>query len=268
VIWSVVLANGTVYLLSLGLPEYLTAMAWMAGPLCGIFVQPYMGVLSDNHAGKYGRRRPFMVAGTIGIMLSMLSLAFIEQIVNTVFGTEDESVGLSATLIAALVLVWALNFSIQPLQVGMRALIIDMFPQQMQSQVSAWASYWVGCGNILGAIAGSISLPHAIRLPGLTQFQCLCLIAALTLGATAFVACSAGKEDVRDARIATTDTLSGIREPFKRIFAAYFKISWTTRQVLVIQFYSWMAWFPFLYYESSYVSNLCKITYIYNASFC
>ncbi len=46
--WSVELSNGSPYLLSLGLSKSLMALVWIAGPLTGTLVQPYVGMLSDN----------------------------------------------------------------------------------------------------------------------------------------------------------------------------------------------------------------------------
>ena len=60
--WTVELAFGTPYLLSLGLPTYLTAMVWLAGPLAGLVIQPLIGVYSDNSTHRLGRRRPFMMS--------------------------------------------------------------------------------------------------------------------------------------------------------------------------------------------------------------
>lgn len=130
-IWSVVLASGTPYLVSIGLSQSLTALTWVAGPLCGIFVQPCMGVLSDRYRSRYGPRRPFIILGAIGTLISMLFLEWIENVIiytAPIFGLYGQETIKSVAISAAILLVWALNFSIQPLQMGMRAIIVDTFP--------------------------------------------------------------------------------------------------------------------------------------------
>lgn len=262
-IWSVVLANGTPYLLSLGLPEPLTALAWMAGPLCGIFVQPYMGITSDNYSSRYGQRRPFIILGTIGTLLSMLLLAAIQRLVSSldIVFILDEKEKSSITVAAALVLVWALNFWIQPLQMGMRALIVESFPQEEQGRASAWASYWVGCGNIIGYGTGFFSLPQALGIATWGQFQCLCLIAACVLTFTVAIGCVAGREErTHNSPVVPRSKTSGFPDLCTKVRTAYSNMTRRMRQVCIIQFFSWMAWFPFLYYGSTYVSELCKGT--------
>ncbi|GIQ89050.1 hypothetical protein KIPB_011433, partial [Kipferlia bialata] len=44
----------------------------LAGPLCGFLVMPIVGLLSDKHTGKYGRRRPFILVGAISLCISLL----------------------------------------------------------------------------------------------------------------------------------------------------------------------------------------------------
>jgi solute carrier family 45 protein 1/2/4 len=54
--WSVELSNGSPYLLSLGLSKSLMALVWIAGPLSGTLVQPYVGVRSDLSLGEQQQR--------------------------------------------------------------------------------------------------------------------------------------------------------------------------------------------------------------------
>ncbi|KAF2648521.1 MFS general substrate transporter [Lophiostoma macrostomum CBS 122681] len=260
-IWSVVLANGTPYLLSLGLPASLTALTWMAGPLCGIFGQPIFGVLSDNHAGKYGRRRPFILLGAVCVMLSVVCLASIAPLasaISTIFALSESA---HDTLVALLALatILALNLSIQPLQMGMRALIVDLFPQTRQSRANTWASYWVGCGNIVGYSSGLVTLPQMLRLRSWTQFQCLCLVACLALCVTVGIGCAVVKEK-RMCKSSSSwrrrEGSVGVAGIYRRLRGTYANMSSRTRSVCTVQFFSWMAWFPFLYYGSTYASEL------------
>ena len=59
--WSIEMSSGSPYLLSLGLTKDALAFVWIAGPLSGVLVQPYVGAKSDRCTCRFGRRRPFMV---------------------------------------------------------------------------------------------------------------------------------------------------------------------------------------------------------------
>jgi len=76
IVWSIELSNGSPYLLSLGMSKALLAFVWLAGPMTGVLVQPYIGMISDRCRLPWGKRKPFMVAGTLGTVVSSLLLAY------------------------------------------------------------------------------------------------------------------------------------------------------------------------------------------------
>jgi len=121
--WAVELSNGTPYLLSLGLSKSLMALVWIAGPLSGTLVQPYVGMLSDACRSSWGKRTPFMVFGGLATMVSLLALAWVREIVGGglgLFGVDKESNGVKNTIIVVAVLfIYILDFSINT---GMQSL--------------------------------------------------------------------------------------------------------------------------------------------------
>ena len=56
------------------------SLVWTAGPLSGLVVQPLIGMLSDKSRSKYGRRRPFMLAGTAAVVVCYLVLGWAKEI--------------------------------------------------------------------------------------------------------------------------------------------------------------------------------------------
>ena len=114
--WAVELSNGTPYLLSLGLSKSLMALVWIAGPLSGALVQPYIGILSDNCRSSWGKRTPYMVAGASATIVSLLALGWVREIVGgflRLFGADRESEGVKITIIVlAVLLVYILDFAI------------------------------------------------------------------------------------------------------------------------------------------------------------
>jgi solute carrier family 45 protein 1/2/4 len=114
--WSVELSNGSPFLLSLGLSKSLMALVWIAGPLSGTLVQPYVGMLSDNCRIRWGKRKPFMLGGAAATICSLMFLAWTKEIVGGflgLFGADPTSDGVKITVIAVAVLwVYILDFAI------------------------------------------------------------------------------------------------------------------------------------------------------------
>lgn len=114
--WSVELSNGSPYLLSLGLSKSLMALVWIAGPLTGTLVQPYVGMLSDNCRIPWGKRKPFMLGGAAATMASLMILAWSKDIVTgllSLFGADPASQGVKVTVIVfAVIWIYILDFSI------------------------------------------------------------------------------------------------------------------------------------------------------------
>lgn len=114
--WSVEMSNGSPYLLSLGLDKALLALVWIAGPLSGVLVQPYVGIKSDRCRSRFGKRRPFMVGGALATMFSVLVLAWAREIVGSVlgvFGAGPESQAVkTTTMLFAVFFVYVLDFAI------------------------------------------------------------------------------------------------------------------------------------------------------------
>lgn len=114
--WSVELSNGSPYLLSLGLSKSLMALVWIAGPLSGTLVQPYVGVRSDNCRISWGKRKPFMLAGAAATIISLLALAWTRELVGGFlgwFGADPASEGVKVCIIVvAVAFVYILDFSI------------------------------------------------------------------------------------------------------------------------------------------------------------
>lgn len=114
--WSVELSNGTPFLVSLGLSKSLMALVWIAGPLTGTLVQPYVGMLSDQCRLPMGKRKPFMLGGALATIISLMILAWSKNIVGGflhLFGADPASQGVKITTIVFAVLwVYILDFSI------------------------------------------------------------------------------------------------------------------------------------------------------------
>ncbi|EKD20507.1 uncharacterized protein L3040_004205 [Drepanopeziza brunnea f. sp. 'multigermtubi'] len=264
--WAVELSNGTPYLLSLGLSKSLMALVWIAGPLSGALVQPYVGILSDNCRSSWGKRTPFMVFGGLATILSLLCLAWVREIVGGflgIFGASEESEGVKiTTIVIAVGFVYILDFSINTVQAGIRAFILDCCPSHQQESANSMASRVVGVGNIIGYVAGYVDLPKYMWFFGNTQFQILCVIASISLFSTVAISILTIKERDPRLEVAKPKGKGGLVAFFKTIFKSIRRLPPLTRQVCEVQFFAWIGFFPQLFYSSSYVGDIYVQPYL------
>lgn len=233
------------YLVSLGLSKSFTALVWLAAPLCGVLVQPIVGILSDRTRSRWGRRKPFILAGTTGVIISTLALAFLTKPFS-----GDAQGSRALTIAVATTLVYTMNISIQPIQSGLRTLIVENCPAHQQAQAAAWTSVLMGIGNMFGYLCGFTLLPKFFGLGGLTQFQCLCLIASLALAITTSINCTV-KEDYSARSLPVRLERTGVRVVCKGLIHTYRFMPRNIRKVCHIQFFAWVGWFPFLFYSTT-----------------
>lgn len=264
--WSVELSNGSPYLLSLGLSKSLMALVWIAGPLTGTLVQPYVGMLSDNCRLPWGKRKPFMVGGTVATVTSLMFLAWAKEIVAGllgIFGADPESQGVKiTTIVVAVIGVYVLDFAINTVQAAIRAFIVDCAPAHQQEAANAMASRITGFGNIVGYIAGYIDLPRHIGFLGKTQFQVLCAIASVLLSLTIFVSTAIIKE--RDPRLEGPPKKDrpNVISFFFTIFTSIKRLPLQIKRVCEVQFCAWIGFFPLLFYTSSYIGEIYVEPYL------
>jgi solute carrier family 45 protein 1/2/4 len=104
------------YLISLGLSKTVLALVWIAGPLSGVLVQPYIGIKSDRSRNKWGKRRPYIIGGGLATIVSLMALAWTREIVGGffgIFGVDKESRGVAITImIFAVIFIYLLDFAI------------------------------------------------------------------------------------------------------------------------------------------------------------
>ena len=65
---------------ALELPQLYETMLLLSGSLIGFFLAPLLGVLSDGLMLKFGRRRIFIIVGSIFASIALLLLSFYDEI--------------------------------------------------------------------------------------------------------------------------------------------------------------------------------------------
>ncbi|KAH7359760.1 hypothetical protein BKA66DRAFT_472382 [Pyrenochaeta sp. MPI-SDFR-AT-0127] len=258
--WSVETSNGSPYLLSLGITKSMLALVWIAGPLSGVLVQPYVGLKSDNCRLRLGKRRPFIIGGAAATIVSLMVLAWAKEIVGGflgIFGADVESSWVKTSIMLfAVLFVYVLDFAINVIQAGVRAYIVDVAPTHQQESANAWLMRSAGIGNILGYLAGYIKLPDYLPWLGDSQFKVLCAIASFIMALTVGISCSTCAERDPQFDTAPAEQQDGVIAFFKSLARSVKKLPPQIKRVCEVQFFAWIGWFPFLFYITTYVGGI------------
>ncbi|CZT17729.1 uncharacterized protein RCC_03566 [Ramularia collo-cygni] len=263
VFFSTVMANLAPYLQGLGLSKSTTAAIIISIPLSGAIIGPSVGTLSDRLRSRWGRRRPIILTGAFLTIASLTLLAWTEQLVHLIAGCGDHDsrqcgAGVEKAVVAlAVIFTILLAISVQPVQAGCRALTVDIAPSHEQTRASAYASRIQGAMAIFSFWASSLTFPEIPGLESLTQFQALSCLNFITLGSTVLLTCLVvGEEDSRrpSAEVTKRTILGFFREIWRNVRFLPERI----RMACQVQFASWMAWFPLLFYTTTYIGELDK----------
>ncbi|KXT08239.1 hypothetical protein AC579_79 [Pseudocercospora musae] len=237
VFFSTIMADLSPYLQSLSLSKSASAFITICLPLSGALIGPIAGAYSDRFESRYGRRRPIILLGTVLTMLFLLLLAWSAAL----------EVGILATLL--------MSIAIQPVQTGVRSLMVDVATSGEQNRAWSWAGRIQGFAAIFSFFASSLNLSSLPGLGRLTQFQALALLNVITLGMTVGVTMVVIDEE--DSRGSAGGKRGGVLRDLKGIWKTIWGgLPGKVRGTCVVQVASWMAWFPLLYYTTTFIGEL------------
>ncbi len=117
----------------LGAPIDNIPILWVAAPITGLLVQPIIGYWSDKTWHKFGRRRPFLLAGAI---LASLALFVIPN---------------SSALWIAAGMLWIMDASFNIALGPSLALVGDMLPQKQRASGFAMQSFFIGISAVVAS---------------------------------------------------------------------------------------------------------------------
>jgi maltose/moltooligosaccharide transporter len=119
--------------------EHLS-LFWLAAPLTGMIVQPIIGYYSDKTWGRFGRRKPYFLAGAI---LASTALMFMPN-ASALAGV------LPAVMIGAGILMLmdaSFNVAMEPF----RALVADNLSEEQNTLGFSVQTFLIGIGAVLGS---------------------------------------------------------------------------------------------------------------------
>lgn len=133
IVWGLQNANTSRIFQTLGARIDDLPILWIAGPIAGLLVQPIIGEWSDRLSGRWGRRRPFMVAGAVLTSAALVAMAY------------------AGTVRAAAIALWLLTFSINIVMEPFRALMGDIAPAEERDEGFAMQVLFIGAGAVLAS---------------------------------------------------------------------------------------------------------------------
>jgi MFS family permease len=118
------------------------AVILLGGAFVAMFVSPLFGAWSDRYPTRWGRRKPFLVVGTIGNVFGLLALAFIPA----------TPAALVPYVIVFLVIELFNNLATAPYS----ALIPDVAPPELRGSASGWMGLMMVLGSFVGGMTGLV----------------------------------------------------------------------------------------------------------------
>ncbi|PKI62404.1 hypothetical protein CRG98_017210 [Punica granatum] len=161
--WALQLSLLTPYVQLLGIPHTWAAFIWLCGPISGMVVQPVVGYHSDRCTSRFGRRRPFIAAGSALVATAVFLIGFSADL-GHLFGDLNNRTPKPRAIAVFVVGFWILDVANNMLQGPCRALLADLAAasQRKTRIANSFYGFFMAVGNVLGFAAGSYT--HLYRL--------------------------------------------------------------------------------------------------------
>ncbi|XP_061801672.1 solute carrier family 45 member 4 [Nerophis lumbriciformis] len=167
----------TPVLLQIGLPEQYYSLTWFLSPVLGLLLTPVMGSASDRCTLRWGRRRPFILALCVGVLLGM-ALFLNGSLIGLSIGDHvgSQPIGIVLTVLGVVVL----DFSADACDGPIRAYLLDVAVTEEQDIALNIHTFSSGLGGAIGYMLGGLdwtgtALGQAFK----SQQQVLFLFAAI-----------------------------------------------------------------------------------------
>jgi solute carrier family 45, member 1/2/4 len=180
--WSVSFALTTPFFAQvLRAGPVISHFIWALGPISGLVVAPLVGALSDRSTSPYGRRRPFIAAGTAVVAVAMLVFSNAPRVARALMprGAQESRIHSVSIIVASVAFAFsdfALNANMWPL----RALQGDLVPPSQQHAMQG-ASVAVGS---LGDCAAQLLLslfPQSVTHAPVVFATCVVVLVSTTM---------------------------------------------------------------------------------------
>lgn len=218
----------------LGASPFIYGLIWLAGPFTGMVVQPLVGVLSDNTKSRFGRRRPYLLAGALITALALWAFpnsAGISDFFGNVLHVTMPAWG---GLLIAAILIWVIDACINIAQGPYRALVPDVVPQEQHSVANSYISLAIGLGSVIAAATAPFLkyvCHYQMSIPA--QF----VMAALAFSLAMIWTCMTIKEK---SSLKSADEAKEEKQSFAQSLKEFFLLSPEVGKICTMQFFTWI----------------------------
>ncbi|XP_071990585.1 membrane-associated transporter protein [Engystomops pustulosus] len=178
--YAVEAAFVTPVLLSVGLPKSLYSLVWLISPILGFILQPVVGSASDHCRSRWGRRRPYILALGILMVLGMTLYLNGDTVITYIFSNSSSSSEKRTWAIVITMLgVVAFDFAADFIDGPIKAYLFDVCSHQDKERGLHYHALLTGLGGALGYLTGAIDWGSTFlgRLMG-SEFQVMYFFSA------------------------------------------------------------------------------------------
>ncbi|MFP5439425.1 MAG: MFS transporter [Bacteroidia bacterium] len=236
-------ANASRILQIFGADVHTLSWFWIIPPLMGLIVQPVIGHYSDRTWTRFGRRKPYFLAGSL---LAALGLVCMPQAGALTSIMPALWVGAGFLMIMDA----SFNVAMEPF----RALVADILPADQRTLGFSVQTALIGFGAVIGswlpyALTNWFGVSDAVTNGGIPYHLILSFIigAACLVGAVLFTILTTKEYSPQEMAAfeaaAGNETSQEETHSIKDIFTDFAKMPQTMRQLSWVQFFSWFGLF-------------------------
>ena len=233
------------------------AMVVVWGTLAAVVVNPLIGAVSDYATFRMGRRRPFLLFGTL-----------LNVIVLVLFAFSSYWFSSSALLLTFIVLFFLLQFSNNLANSPWGAIIADNVPTQQRGLTGGFFGLFSLLGTILGSVVAGIIVNKHDPLPvyqnGIVKI--FLLIAVVQTVLVLYTAITVKETPLPPERHVRLQVGSFLRKFFFKP-TTYPDLSWVLLARLLVMMGVWGVFYFLQYYFDDVLGGPGVKTIIFNSSF-
>ncbi|KAK7271021.1 hypothetical protein RJT34_26601 [Clitoria ternatea] len=267
--WALQLSLLTPYVQTLGVPHAAASFIWLCGPISGLLVQPIVGFSSDRCTSRFGRRRPFILAGAVAVAIAVFLIGYAADIGHSL---GDDITRKSRPRAVGIFVVgfWILDVANNMLQGPCRAFLGDLAggDHKKTRMANALFSFFMAVGNVLGYGAGTYDgLHHIFPFTETKSCDVFCanlkscffisifLLLVLSLFALIYVEDPQipprGQNNNNDENDESKTAFTCLGEVFGA-FRGLQKPMWI---LMIVTAINWVAWFPYVLYDTDWMGR-------------
>ncbi|MCD8378282.1 MAG: MFS transporter [Candidatus Gastranaerophilales bacterium] len=219
----------------LGASPFIYGLIWLAGPFTGMVVQPLVGVLSDSTKSRFGRRRPYLLAGALITAVALWAFPNSAGISDFIGNILHLNMPAWSGLLIAAVMIWVIDACINIAQGPYRALVPDVVPVEQHSVANSYISLAIGLGSVIAAATAPV-LKYVLHYQMSVQAQFV--MAALAFSLAMIWTCMTIKEK---SSLKTKETVEEKNnQSFAQSLKEFFLLSPEVAKICVMQFFTWI----------------------------